>query len=296
MNCYKKRSKSVSLALFSFLLAIALSLSGCGGNKENTAASPSAAATVTAAATSSPSPSPSPSPQAQPVELTVSAAASLTESLNEIKKTYETEFPHVKIIYNFGASGTLQQQIENGAPADLFLSAGKSQMTALVEKQLVESAATKNLLINDLVLIVGADSKDVPASVEDLSKDIYKKLAVGTPESVPAGNYAKEALTYFKLWDTLQPKMVFTKDVKQVLSYVETGNTEAGFVYKTDALTSTKVKIALTVDPKSHKAVEYPMGIIKATKNKAEAEKLYSYLQSKAAMDVFLNYGFTAPQ
>lgn len=263
-------------------------LSACSdaGIKNSTAPSPAASAAPSAAATKAP----------EPVELTVSAAASLTDSLNDIKKLYEAKAGHVKLTFNFGASGTLQQQIEQGAPADLFLSAGKKQMDTLVQKQLIETNTAKNLLLNDLVLVVPADGKVSVNTMEDLSKADIKKLAVGTPESVPAGSYAKEALTTLKLWDSLQPKIVLTKDVKQVLSYVETGNTEAGFVYKTDALMSQKVKIALTVDPKSFSAIEYPIGIVKATKFKKEAEAFYQYLQTKEAQDIFVKYGFVLPK
>lgn len=265
-------------------------LAGCGEKDSgDTAASATAAASIAA------SPAAAAEPKPQAVELTVSAAASLTESLTDIKKRYEAQYPNVKLTFNFGASGTLQQQIEQGAPADLFLSAGKKQMDTLVEKQLIEAGTNKNLLGNELVVVTNADSSLTIAAVDDLLKPEFKQLGVGTPESVPAGNYTKEALTASKLWDSLQSKIVLTKDVKQVLTYVETGNTEAGFVYKTDALASSKVKIAFTVDPKTYKPIEYPIGIVKATKNKAEAEKLYQYLQSQAAKDVFLKYGFTAP-
>lgn len=275
-----------------------LTVSACGSDKKDASpsAAPTAAAGASTAASASPSPSPSPSKAPDPVELTISAAASLTESLNEIKALYAAKAPNVTLTFNFGASGTLQQQIEQGAPADLFLSAGKKQMDALVTKQLIDSAKTKNLLLNDLVLVTPVDSKTNVAKIEDLSGADIKKLAVGTPESVPAGSYAKEALTYYKLWDALQPKVVLTKDVKQVLSYVETGNTEAGFVYKSDALTSKKVKVALTVDAASHSAIEYPMGIVKATKHASEAEAFYTYLQTKEALDIFVKYGFTLPK
>jgi molybdate transport system substrate-binding protein len=274
-------------------LALGAIASGCGGSGKEpagTAASPAASAGATAAQPATVQPKP------ESVELTVSAAASLTDSMNDIKKLYEAKYPNVKLTYNFGASGTLQQQIEQGAPADLFLSAGKKQMDALADKQLIEAGTNKNLLGNELVVVTAADSKAGFAGLEDLAKPDFKKIGVGTPESVPAGSYAKEALTSAKLWDTLQDKLVFTKDVKQVLTYVETGNTEAGFVYKTDALASSKVKIALTVDPKMYKPIEYPIGIVKATKNKPEAERLYQYLQTKEALDVFVKYGFTLPK
>ncbi|TVY05699.1 molybdate ABC transporter substrate-binding protein [Paenibacillus cremeus] len=231
---------------------------------------------------------------AAPVELTISAAASITDALKEIQKSYESSHPNIKVNFNFGASGALQQQIEQGAPADLFLSAAAKNMKDLVDKQLIDSAKQKKLLTNELVAVIPTGGKTPIASVADLSKADVKHVAIGIPESVPAGNYAKEALTNAKLWDSLQSKLVQGKDVRQVLQYVETGNADAGFVYKTDAMTSQQVKVAFAVDPKSYTAVEYPIGVVKATKHGKEAEEFYTYLQSKPALDVFIKYGFTA--
>lgn len=230
------------------------------------------------------------------VELTVSAAASLTDALKEIQKAYETKNTNIKLNFNFGASGALQQQIEQGAPADLFLSAAPKNMQALVDKQLIDTNKQKNLLNNELVVVTPADGKTEVKSIADLAKAEVKHVAIGIPESVPAGNYAKEALTNAKLWDTLQSKTVQGKDVRQVLQYVETGNAEAGFVYKTDALTSKQVTIAFAVDPTTYTPVEYPIGIVKATKYSKEAEDLFTYLQSKEALDVFVKYGFSIPK
>ncbi|MFC4598003.1 molybdate ABC transporter substrate-binding protein [Cohnella hongkongensis] len=233
------------------------------------------------------------SDSAKRTELIVSAAASLTDALNEIQPIFEEAYPAIKLVFNFGASGALQQQIEQGAPADLFLSAATKNMKALADKQLIERQT--NLLNNELVVVVPADSRASPASAPDLTSAEIKKIAIGIPESVPAGSYAKEALTNAQLWDQLQPQLVQTKDVRQVLQYVETGNADAGFVYKTDALTSDKVSIAFAVDPQSYAPVEYPIGIVKATKNAEQAKILYDYLQSQAAQDVFVKYGFSIP-
>ncbi|OPA81189.1 molybdate ABC transporter substrate-binding protein [Paenibacillus selenitireducens] len=234
-------------------------------------------------------------PSAQKVELLISAAASLTDSLNEIKTAYQQEHNNIELTFNLAASGTLQKQIEQGAPADLFLSAGKKQMTALVDKQLIEQDQQVNLLTNELVMVVPKDSNLAIQNIKDITSSNVKKIAVGEPESVPVGNYTKESLTFYQLWDTIQAKTVFAKDVKQVLHYVESGNTEVGFVYKTDALTSQKVTVALTLEPDSHKAIEYPVGIVKATKHPQEADEFYKYLQSKAAQDIFIKYGFSIP-
>ncbi|MGZ9584352.1 molybdate ABC transporter substrate-binding protein [Paenibacillus marinisediminis] len=228
------------------------------------------------------------------VELLVSAAASLKDVLQEIKGVYETNNRDIKLNFNYGGSGALQQQIEQGAPVDLFISAASSHMQALVDKGLVDAAQQSNLLANELVVVKPAGSSVNISNLSDLTLDQVHKIAIGIPESVPAGSYAKEALSTDKLWDSLQSKMVQAKDVRQVLQYVETGNVEAGFVYKTDALASDKVEIALTVDASAYSPIVYPVGIVKATKHPKEVEKLYSFLRSEEAMNIFIKYGFSA--
>ncbi|WP_054973728.1 molybdate ABC transporter substrate-binding protein [Paenibacillus sp. A3] len=276
--------KIAASCLFLLLaLSLAIGLAGCGEAKPTPADAPKAGQEKSQAA------------PAEKVELTISAAASLTDALKEIQNAYESKNTSIKLNFNFGASGALQQQIEQGAPADVFLSAAAKNMKALVDKQLVDAAQQKNLLVNELVVVVPEGGKAQVGTVDDLAKPEVKHVAIGEPESVPAGGYAKEALTNAKQWDALQPKLVMAKDVRQVLTYVESGNAEAGFVYKTDALTSKKVKIAFNVDPKTYKPVEYPAGIVKATKHAKEAEAFYTYLQSKEAADVFAKYGFTIP-
>ncbi len=229
------------------------------------------------------------------VELTVSAAASLTDALKEIQTDYAAKNSNVEIHFNFGASGALQQQIEQGAPADIFLSAAVKNMKVLVDKQLIDADQQRNILANELVVVVPADRTTAIASADDLNQAEIKKIAIGIPESVPAGSYAKEALTNVKLWDALQPRLVQAKDVRQVLQYVETGNADAGFVYKTDALTSRKVKVAFSMDPAAYTPAVYPVGLVKSTKHKKEAEAFYEFLQSKEALDIFLKYGFSEP-
>lgn len=279
--------KTGRLAAF---LALALALAGCGGN----GSSPSAGAGASGGTAASESAAAS--PQAGRTELTVSAAASLTDALNEIKAAYEAGHPNVKLTFNFGGSGTLQQQIEQGAPADLFLSAADKNMQALVDKKLVEEDKTTELLQNELVVVVPAEGGSGVAGIADLAGADVKKVAIGIPDSVPAGSYAREALTNAGLWDKLQAKTVQAKDVRQVLQYVETGNADAGFVYRTDALTSQKVKVAFAVDPSAYTKIEYPIGIVKASKHAKEAEDLYNYLQSPEALDVFVKYGFSVPK
>lgn len=237
-----------------------------------------------------------PSASGTPVQLTISAAASLTDSLQEIQKLYEAENTSVKLTFNFGSSGALQKQIEQGAPADLFLSAGSKQMKELVDRQLIEPAKQKNLLSNELVVIVpAAKTSSALTGLQDLANPTVTKLSVADPETVPAGSYAKESLSYYQLWPALQSKLVPAKDVRQVLTYVESGNVDAGIVYKTDALTSSKVKTAFTVSSQSHKPIEYPAGIVKATKHPKEAEAFYQFLQEKRSGEIFVKYGFSIP-
>ncbi|WP_068781181.1 molybdate ABC transporter substrate-binding protein [Paenibacillus sp. GM2] len=225
------------------------------------------------------------------VELTISAAASLTDALQEIQKNYEAKTSGVKLNFNFGASGALQQQIEQGAPVDLFLSAASK----IVDKKLITQDQQKDLLANELVVITATEPSISVQEAKDLLNADIHKIAIGIPESVPAGKYAQEALTNAGVWDELQSKLVQAKDVRQVLQYVETGNADAGFVYKTDALSTDQVKMAYTVDPALYTPITYPVGIVQATTHAKETEELYNYLQSKEAIDVFTKYGFSVP-
>ncbi|MBM6995410.1 molybdate ABC transporter substrate-binding protein [Paenibacillus sp. DXFW5] len=284
--------KWMKLPFLAVLTVLILLLSaGCGSNSASPNKAPSVSAEGSNVANNSPTSVEDKSKPAEQVELLVSAAASLTESLDQIKSVYEAEHSHVKLTFNYAASGTLQQQIEQGAPADLFLSAGTKQMNALIEKGLMDDRLTTNLLTNELVLVVPQDGSVQIEKMEDLAK--LGDIAIGTPESVPAGKYAQQTLNYHKLWDSLQSKLVLTKDVKQVLSYVETGNVDAGFVYKTDAALSDKVKVALSAEAESHEPIEYPIGVLKDSGHPDEAKALYDFLLSDPARQVFSTYGFT---
>ncbi|MBM7865574.1 molybdate ABC transporter substrate-binding protein [Heliobacterium gestii] len=228
---------------------------------------------------------------AAPVNLTVSAAASLKDALTEIKDLYGKEKPNATISYNFGASGSLQQQIEQGAPADIFISAAPKQMDDLQAKNLIDTTTRKDLLENKVVLISAKDSAITGFS--DLAGDKVKKLALGEPQSVPAGKYAQEVLTKLNLAEGVKEKTVLAKDVRQVLTYVETANAEAGIVYETDAKVSDKVKIVTRAPEGSHSPVLYPGAVIKDSKNAKEAGEFLKYLQGPAAKAVFEKYGFT---
>ncbi|AOK89278.1 molybdate ABC transporter substrate-binding protein [Paenibacillus polymyxa] len=277
-----------SSTVFVLVMSIILLLSGCGTKQQLDSNVSSSDQNGSSSQTSSKT--------AETIELTISAAASLTDALKEIQHSYESTHTGIKLNFNFGGSGALEKQIEQGAPSDLFLSASTKNMKPLVDQQLIDTKKQKTWLTNELVAVSPEDGTMNIASVTDLTKKEVKKVAIGIPESVPAGNYAQEALTKAKLWDTLQSKLVQAKDVRQVLQYVETGNADVGFVYKTDALTSQKAKIAFEVNPKTYSPVEYPIGIVKATKHIQEAEDFYAYLQSQESLNIMDKYGFNIPK
>lgn len=289
MSKVKRRVLSL---LFVALMVLIAACGNSGDNSSNTAGSSSTDSSSASSKTES-SPSAEVSSN-EKVELTISAAASLNEALTDVQKAYANVAPNVTLNFNLGASGALQQQIEQGAPADLFLSAAMNNMKALVDRELIDADKSKTFLKNELVAVVSADSMAQIVSVSDLTSDVVKFVAVGIPESVPAGKYAQESLLQTGLWDLLQSKMVQGKDVKQVLQYVETGNADVGFVYKTDALVSEKVKVAFAVDPATYTEIEYPIGIVKSTNNLEAAQAFYDYLQSEEALKIFFQYGFSA--
>ncbi|KIY22665.1 MULTISPECIES: molybdate ABC transporter substrate-binding protein [Mesobacillus] len=226
-------------------------------------------------------------------ELTVSAAASLQEALEEVKETYSTQYPDINIVYNFGGSGSLQQQISQGAPVDLFISAAQDQFDTLQAKKLIDQQHTVKLLKNELVLITQKNNKNLLSSTS-LTEDVISRIAIGTPETVPAGMYAKQAFVSLGLWEKVEPKLIRTKDVRQVLTYVETGNVEAGIVYKTDAMISDQVRIIPFEEEAQHDPILYPAGVISGSKHKEEASKFLEFLRGKEATKIFEKYGFQA--
>ncbi|MFS0865427.1 molybdate ABC transporter substrate-binding protein [Fredinandcohnia sp. 179-A 10B2 NHS] len=229
--------------------------------------------------------------KSETVELTVSAAASMQDVLNDIKESYEKEHSNIKVVFNFGSSGALQQQIEQGAPVDVFLSASVDKFDLLVDKGLIDQKTKRNLVGNQIVLVVPKNSQKEIQTFDDLLTKA-DSISIGIPESVPAGKYAKEALENSNLWDRIEDKLIFAKDVRQVLTYVETGNVDAGIVYLSDAMQSEKVKSVVAAVPVSHSAIIYPVGIITSTNKYKEAMRFHEYLQSEAVLKKFEEYGF----
>jgi molybdate transport system substrate-binding protein len=228
----------------------------------------------------------------QAAEVTVFAAASLTDSLRQIASDYEKNSGD-QIIFNFGASSTLARQIEEGAPADIFFSADETQMDRLAKKDLVDPATRKNRLGNLLVVVIANDSTLQIKSARDLTNAAVEKIAFADPKAVPAGVYGKKWLTEQKLWTAIEPKVVPTENVRGALAAVESGNVEAGVVYKTDAGISKKVKIAYEVPAGDAPKISYPMALVKESKEPEAAKKFLNYLDSPVAGDIFKKFGFT---
>lgn len=231
--------------------------------------------------------------QEKPVELLISAASSLTDALNECVVEYKKVEPSVTITCVYGSSGSLQAQIEQGAPVDLFISAAAKQMDALQAKDLLSGGTRKDILLNKVVLIVpNASSLPPTLSFADLALPSVGQVALGESASVPVGQYAAQVLAYLGILDAVTAKTVFAKNVRQVLSYVETGEVDAGVVYETDARISSKVRVTASAPEGSHSPIVYPAAVIEASAHKTEAETFLSWLASPTASGIFEQYGF----
>jgi molybdate transport system substrate-binding protein len=242
--------------------------------------------------------SPVPS-QAAPVvmgaqELTVSAAASLTNAFPEIGQRFEQRHPGAKVIFNFAASGPLFQQIAQGAPVDVFASADQKTMNLAQEKGLIVPASRKNFVSNTLVLIAPQDSKLALTGPKDLLNAAVKRVAVGNPVSVPAGRYAEKALSQAGFWQALQPKLIMGESVRQVLDYVSRGEVDAGFVYATDAaVVQGKVKTVAQVQ--GHQPIVYPVALVAASRKQALAQEFLNFLFAPESAAILSKYGFGKP-
>lgn len=232
---------------------------------------------------------------ARSAAITVFAAASLTDSLKEIAAAYEKQTGD-KVILNFGASGFLARQIEEGAPADLFFSADEARMDGLEKKGLILKETRTSRLSNLLVIVVAADSPLRISSARELAGVKVKRIALADPKTVPAGSYAKAYLEKLKLWPAVGPKVVPTDNVRAALSAVESGNVEAGMVYKTDAAISKKVKIACEIPSGEGPAISYPMAVVKESRQPEAARQFLNYLASDEAGRVFKKFGFIVVQ
>lgn len=225
-------------------------------------------------------------------EVYIAAAASMTDAVKEIGANYEKKHPDVKLMYNFGSSGALQSQIEQGAPADVFISAAQKQMDALEQKNLIDKSTRRDLLENKVVLIVPKDSTLTLNSFSDAAGDAVEKIALGEMKSVPVGQYSEEIFTNLGILDKVKSKAVYASDVRQVLSWVETGEVDCGIVYATDAAISDKVKVLLTAPENTHKPVIYPIAMVSSSSNPEISKDFISFLGEDEQKAVLEKYGF----
>jgi len=225
------------------------------------------------------------------ITLTVSAAASLKDALAETEAAYKLAQANIDFINNFGSSGTLAAQIDQGAPVDIFISAAAKPMDDLAASGLIVTGTRRNLLRNTLVLIAPLDSK--LRDFQGLTNKSIRLIALGDPASVPAGQYGKQTLLSFHLWEQLSAKYVLGKDVRQVLTYVETGNADAGLVYATDAKASGKVRVVATAPESTHDQIVYPVAVVKGSRNEEASRRFAEFLRSPTAQAIFVKHGFT---
>jgi len=277
-----KRILSIALSL---IMILAL-LTACGGDDSTTSTSDNTSETSEAT-------SPSPSETAEETELYVLAAASLTDVLTELEAMYKEEHPEVTLTFNFDSSGTLQTQIEEGAPADIFFSAAQKQMKALDEAGLMDSNTIVNMLENKVVLIKPTGSDLAITSFEEAAEDdSVTMVAIGNSD-VPVGQYTETIYTNLGLWEQLSAKATFGNNVRQVLDWVSTGNVNCGIVYATDAAVDDGVEVITEAPEGSADRVIYPAGVVEASSNKEQAEAFLEFMQTDEALAVFEKYGFT---
>lgn len=221
-------------------------------------------------------------------EISLSVAASLREVINELTDSFARKNPDVRFLKNYGASGALAKQIENGAPADIFISANTEWMGYLRDRKLMDVASIGIFAYNTLVFAGSGDKK--AASMQDLIR--LEKIAIGSPKSVPAGEYAMEALRKAGIDRQLARKLVMGRDVRECLMYAERGEVDGAFVYRTDALQAKRARILFTVPQELYPRVTYPMGLTVGSGKKSDGQAFYHYLQSGEARAIFVKYGF----
>ena len=231
---------------------------------------------------------------AMAADLIVSAAASLTNAFTDIGHEFERAHPDTKVVFNFGGSGQLLQQIAKGAPVDVFASADQETMDRADKKGLTEPGSRVDFVRNALVVVVPRDAGFSLKSLRELTGNEFRHIAVGNPDSVPVGRYSKSALQASGVWDALQGKIVYTQNVRQSLDYVARGEVEAAFVYRTDAaILPDKVRIALEVPTAT--PVLYPLAVLKGPSAKTEAKEFVAFVRSDVAQQILQKYGFGKP-
>ena len=226
------------------------------------------------------------------IELRISAAASLTDALDDFKKSYEKEHENVTLTFMYGGSGKLASQIIEGAPSDLFLSASSKDMDTLEEKDLIQKDSRADFTKNALVLITNEDEENTVTSFEEIDPSTIDHFVIGEPDSVPAGRYTKEVFEHLDLWEPLQDKFVLASDVRQVLTQIELGNADYGVVYSSDAFVSDKVQVVAEADSSWHQPIVYPGAVLENSEHPEEAQEFFEALLGDPGQEILANYGF----
>jgi len=234
-------------------------------------------------------------PVARAAEITVFAASSLTNALQELAPAYEAKSGD-RLVFNFAASNTLERQIEEGASADVFFSADEAKMDALDKQHMLVAGTRKSLLSNTLVVVIGADSRLKIESPNDLASRSVRVLALAEPQSVPAGIYAKEYLSHLGLWRQVVDRVVPTENVRAAMAAVESGSADAAIVYKSDAATSKRLRVAYEVPAAEGPKISYPVAVLKQSKAAEAARAFVDFLATPAAKDAFRRALFIVPE
>ncbi|AKB39584.1 molybdate ABC transporter substrate-binding protein [Methanosarcina mazei] len=235
----------------------------------------------------------SPGAEEETTTITVSTASTLTEAFTDIAREFEVAHPDTKVELNLASSGTLRTQIESGAPVDVFASSSESDMDLLSEKGLIEESSRKDFAANTIVMVVPEkDSSEPPKSLEDLTAGSIEKIAIGNPETTTIGKYVKPVLEDAGIWDKIRSKVILGETVKQVLTYVETGEVDAGFVFITDAESGQKdlYEIAFTVPV--NESITYPIAVINESANKEGAQEFVDFVTGIRGQEILAEYGF----
>ena len=227
-------------------------------------------------------------------DIIVSAASSLTNAFNDIGKEFEKANPGHKVLFNFAGSGALLQQIARGAPVDVFAPADQDTMDKAAAQNLILRSSRTDFARNTLVVVVPADADLTLVDLEGLRSASIKRIAIGNPETVPAGKYAKAALEASRLWDVLKDKMINTQNVRQSLDYVARGEVDAGFVYATDAL-AMRGKVTLVFNVPTKAAITYPIAVVKGNGKENLAIRFVEFLKSEAGQKILRQHGFGLP-
>lgn len=231
--------------------------------------------------------------QAQAGQVRVSVAKSMSNLYTSLIKNFQEQHPDVKIVPNFASSGALAKQIEQGAPADIYVSANPKWMTHLIEKGKIKTD-TKKIFAHNALVFVGKSSTDAD-SMDDLQK--MRRVALGSPRSVPAGQYAEQAMDKAGIYTEMlkNGQLVMAKDVRQALIYADRGETDGAFVYKTDAMLATSAEILFEVPVDLYSQVTYPVAMTKESDGNVDAKRFYDYIVSEAAHPEMIRLGFTLP-